>query len=128
MEDTETLDIEDLMAAPVELPPERPRKRRKFRKYPRPPEVTLEQKRELLAVQGGMCPICREELTLEEAVLDHSYRSSLIRGLLHRSPCNSGLGFFKDSPTRLRRALAYLRNPPAVKPGLGRPEVERTKS
>jgi hypothetical protein len=33
----------------------------------------------------------------------------------------------KDSPTRLRNALAYLRNPPAMKMGLGRPEVERTK-
>jgi hypothetical protein len=128
MEETETTPPEDLFNQPITETPERPRKRKKFRKYPRPPELTLEQKRELLKIQGGLCPICREPLALEDAVCDHSYRASLVRGLLHRSPCNSGLGMLKDSPTRLRQALAYLRNPPAIKLGLGRPEVERTKS
>jgi hypothetical protein len=32
---------------------------------------------------------------------------------------------FKDSPSRLRNALAYLKEPPAKKLGFGEPEKER---
>jgi hypothetical protein len=32
---------------------------------------------------------------------------------------------FKDSPSRLRNALAYLRNPPAKALGFGESEKER---
>jgi hypothetical protein len=32
---------------------------------------------------------------------------------------------FKDSPTLLKRALAYLKEPPAKKLGIGDTEVER---
>lgn len=128
-EQDESLDDVDLAAvysAPVEGPAGKKRKRRKFRRYPKPPELTPEQKQALLDIQGHRCPICLESLTLEEAVLDHSYRSSKARGLLHRSPCNNGLGCFKDSPTRLRNALAYLRNPPAKALGFGESEKEKT--
>jgi hypothetical protein len=33
----------------------------------------------------------------------------------------------KDSPSRLRRALAYLQNPPAKALGFGETEKERTR-
>jgi hypothetical protein len=54
MADTETTPLEDFFSQPITEAPEKPRKkRRKFRKYPRPPELTLDQKCELLKVQGG---------------------------------------------------------------------------
>jgi hypothetical protein len=49
----ENFDFEGVIERPVEVP-EPKRKRKKFRKYPRPPELTLDQKRELLKVQGGL--------------------------------------------------------------------------
>jgi Recombination endonuclease VII len=128
MEDTETLGVEELFGQAIETPVEPPkRKRRKFRRYPRPPELNLDQRQALLDLQKHRCPICLEPLTLEEAVLDHSYRRGTARGLLHRSPCNTGLGMFKDSPTRLKNALAYLRNPPGKALGLCDSEKERVK-
>lgn len=44
--------------------------------------------------QGGICPLCNQELDLKTAgavVCDHSHVSGLIRGALCRS-CNSGEG------------------------------------
>jgi Recombination endonuclease VII len=110
---------------PVVPSPEPKRKRRKYRRYPRP-ECTPDQKKALWEYQKHLCPICLEPVTLEEGVVDHSYRNSKTRGVLHRSPCNAGLGMFKDSPARLRNALAYLRNPPAKALGFGESEKERS--
>lgn len=60
--------------------------------------------------QGRKCAICGDETAL---VVDHDHNDSegAIRGLLC-NPCNRGLGFFRDSPDRLRAAIAYLANPP----------------
>jgi hypothetical protein len=115
---------EALMDEVVEEPLPPRRKRRRFRKYPKP-VCTEEEKAALLVYQKNICPICKEPIRAEDAVVDHSYRNSKTRGVLHRSPCNAGLGMFKDSPTRLRNALAYLRNPPAKALGFGEIEKER---
>jgi hypothetical protein len=64
-------------------------------------------------------------VALEEGVVDHSYRTSKTRGVLHRSPCNAGLGMFKDSPTKLKNALAYLKSPPGKALGLCDSEKDR---
>jgi hypothetical protein len=40
---------------------------------------------------------------------------------------NASLGMFKDSPTLLKRALAYLQNPPAKALGFGQNEKEQVK-
>jgi hypothetical protein len=79
------------------------------RTYPKP--VSTEDERAALAVvQEGCCAICgRDDV---ELFVDHSYRTGKTRGLLCRQ-CNTFLGMGKDSPTRLRKALAYLRHPPA---------------
>jgi hypothetical protein len=62
-----------------------------------------------MAFQRGVCAICGEAIELH---CDHSRRTGKTRGLLCRT-CNAALGMFKDSPTRLKRALCYLRHPPA---------------
>jgi hypothetical protein len=62
----------------------------------------------LFEAQGGRCPICGKSATC----LDGSYRTGQVRGWLCRT-CYTGLGMFKDSPTRLRRAITYLETPPA---------------
>jgi len=52
----------------------------------------------------GRCPICQEAASL---VVDHDHATDLVRGLLCEA-CNFGLGFFKDDPNNLRRAIEYL--------------------
>ncbi|WP_446214246.1 endonuclease VII domain-containing protein [Micromonospora sp. IBSANI012] len=60
---------------------------------------------ELLAEQGGVCAICGGE---DPQHLDHDHRTGWVRGILCFN-CNGGLGQFRDSPTRLARAITYLR-------------------
>ena len=118
-----TSEFEEWMSQPIEpLPPERPRKRGKYHRYPRP-ECTLAQRAALLRLQRGKCAICGAE---GELYIDHSYRSGKTRGLLRRQH-NAALGMFKDSPTLLKRALAYLQNPPAKALGFGESEREKVK-
>ena len=81
----------------------------KRRKYPYP-VCSPEERQALLELQGGRCAICGAETELH---IDHSKRTGKTRGLLCRVH-NTALGMFKDSPTLLRKALRYLRNPPAT--------------
>jgi Recombination endonuclease VII len=67
----------------VDEPPAPKRKRRKYRRYPKP-VCTPEQKKALWEHQQRRCPICTEPVSLEEGVTDHSYRNSRNRGVLHR--------------------------------------------
>ncbi|MGN9810307.1 endonuclease VII domain-containing protein [Micromonospora sp. BQ11] len=60
---------------------------------------------ELLAEQNGVCAICGGE---DPQHLDHDHRTGWVRGILCFN-CNGGLGQFRDSPTRLARAITYLR-------------------
>jgi hypothetical protein len=111
---------EEWMSQPVEMPLESKRKRPKYRRYPRP-ECTEAQWKAILERQQGHCALCGEE---KELYQDHSYRSGKMRGGLCRQ-CNCPLGMLKDSPSRLRKALAYLQNPPAKALGFGESEKEK---
>jgi hypothetical protein len=108
------------MTEPVVDVPEPKRKRRKYRRYPRP-ECSPAQRAALLELQQGKCAICGAE---GELFMDHSYRTGKTRGLLCRQH-NAALGMFKDSLTLLKRALAYLREPPAKMLAIGESEKER---
>lgn len=66
--------------------------------------------------QGGCCAICAapgmrplDSSSARDEVLhiDHDHATGRIRGLLC-SPCNKGLGNFRDAPATLVRAAAYL--------------------
>jgi hypothetical protein len=79
------------------------------RAHPRP-LCTTEQRQALPELQEGRCAIRGCEAT--DLHVDHSYRTGRVRGLLCRQH-NTALGMFRDSPTLLRAAVAYLQNPPA---------------
>jgi Recombination endonuclease VII len=65
-------------------------------------------KRILWRRQGKRCAICRERLKLKAAKLDHDHVKGGFRGVLCGG-CNTGLGFFCDSPELLRNAAVYVR-------------------
>jgi hypothetical protein len=76
------------------------KRRRKQRKY----GISQEVYEEMVVVQGSRCLICKREV---ELVIDHDHGSGVVRGLLCRR-CNAGLGYFKDNPVLLQRAIRYL--------------------
>ena len=62
----------------------------------------------LTELQGGKCAICHRA---EPLVVDHKHdRRQFVRGLLCAT-CNTGIGFFLDSPEWLRRAADYCAKP-----------------
>lgn len=77
--------------------------------------ITLEQYLEMESKQNKLCAICKNEETALhsftkiplELSVDHCHTTGKIRGLLC-STCNRGLGYFKDSPQLLGRAIEYL--------------------
>lgn len=71
--------------------------------------MTLEQFDALLVEQGGRCAICRTDDPGKKGIwhIDHCHGSGVVRGLLC-SPCNTGLGHFKDSIENLVRAVNYV--------------------
>lgn len=74
--------------------------------------VTIEQYDELLKTQRGRCAACGDEPKKTLLAVDHDHKTGAIRGLLC-PPCNTGLGYFRDSPERLRAAADYLEAHPA---------------
>lgn len=70
--------------------------------------ITVEEGVAILEKQGYACAICRRPFEEPKQVrMDHNHATGEFRGFLC-STCNTGLGFFGDSPGRLRAALAYL--------------------
>jgi len=72
---------------------------------PKPKEISL-----MKDDQVGRCAICEEELSSDTKHIhvDHCHKTNITRGLLCAS-CNKGLGFFKDNPRILERAISYLK-------------------
>jgi|ERR1039458_7712964 hypothetical protein len=64
--------------------------------------------------QNNVCAICGRPPKPGKCLsIDHCHKTGLLRGLLCWL-CNRLLGIFRDDPQVLRRALAYLENPPAT--------------
>ena len=84
-------------------------RRHKLRAY----GLTPEAYDALLAQQGGRCAICHDVSRVENQwgptrlAVDHSHMTIKVRGLLC-SHCNRGLGYFKETPGLLLRAMKYL--------------------
>jgi hypothetical protein len=58
--------------------------------------------------QQNQCAICEKQM--DSPHVDHNHQTGEIRGLLC-SFCNCGLGYFRDNPQSLRRAIDYLAPP-----------------
>ena len=71
--------------------------------------ITLEEQERLLAYQHGNCAICYKPMA--RLCVDHSHTTGAVRGLLC-TPCNTGLGAFKDDQVALARAIQYLKDTP----------------
>lgn len=69
-------------------------------------KLSLEEYQVLSDKQGNVCAICGSSCTRSLAV-DHNHNTGEIRGLLCNS-CNRGIGYLKDSPDILRKAISYL--------------------
>lgn len=75
--------------------------------------ISMERYEAMLDAQNKLCAICeqpetavRQGKTLTLAV-DHCHKTGQIRDLLCGA-CNKGIGYFKDDPAIMEKAIAYL--------------------
>ena len=85
----------------------RPKYAEKMKKYHRTYRygITDEQYQTMLIEQHGRCACCWEQ---DKLVVDHDHKTGTVRGLLC-SPCNKGMGFFRDDIRNLKTAIMYLK-------------------
>jgi hypothetical protein len=62
----------------------------------------------LLGLQGGLCPICTDQLpSVDRTHIDHCHGTGRVRGLLC-GRCNQGIGLLRENEAIMRRAIAYV--------------------
>lgn len=66
--------------------------------------ITESDYQELRRKQKGKCAVCGLGGKLE---IEHDHSTGQVRGLTHHA-CNMILGFAKDNPKLLQKAIAYL--------------------
>lgn len=89
--------------------------RRRIRMMKHRYKITVEQYDAMLAIQNGVCGICRKpEDVLDPATgkvrrlsVDHNHKTKEVRGLLC-TRCNSAIGKLKDNFKLLLAAVEYL--------------------
>lgn len=90
-----------------DFPSWRPSRKRDYqfrKKY----SISLDEWNDILASQGGACAICQTtDFGKKGPVVDHCHEFGTVRGILC-TPCNMGIGAFRDRPGILRAALKYL--------------------
>lgn len=77
-------------------------------------DLTDEQYNDLFASQDSRCAICGGAPKKQRLHVDHNHKTGLIRGLLCMWCNHRLLGGARESVDVLKRAAAYLENPPAV--------------
>jgi nitrate/TMAO reductase-like tetraheme cytochrome c subunit len=75
--------------------------------------ISLEEKRRMLEIQGGVCAICGSNkpgqcMGKREWAVDHDHRTKINRGILCHD-CNLALGLIRDNPAIAELMAAYLR-------------------
>lgn len=73
--------------------------------------ITLEEFEHMLALQGGVCAICKQpenDRYKRRLSVDHDHSTGKVRGLLCHM-CNTALGKLKDNPELFDAAASYLR-------------------
>lgn len=79
--------------------------------YRRKYGITVEERDQMLDLQGGKCAICQGPPNGKKdgrLHVDHCHATNRIRGLLCYS-CNTMLGLAADDPQRLLAAVEYLK-------------------
>lgn len=66
--------------------------------------ITPQKLARLRSKQQDRCAVCRKKTVL---TIDHCHKTQKVRGLLCDA-CNKAIGFFEESPERLRAARNYL--------------------
>jgi hypothetical protein len=69
--------------------------------------ITEDEYAELWAQQGGVCAICLLDDNKRELHVDHDHETGEVRGLLCAN-CNGALGMFREKPSLMERAIAYV--------------------
>lgn len=72
--------------------------------------LTLKDYDRVVSKQGKTCAICRgpPDGLWKKYSIDHCRKTGKMRGLLCNK-CNLGIGYFRDNPLLLKKAIAYLR-------------------
>lgn len=84
--------------------PDKVRENHLVRKY----GITLQQRADRLAAQGGCCALCgSDDFGVRGPQVDHDHQSKQLRGILCIG-CNLGLGAFDDDPQLMRKAADYV--------------------
>lgn len=69
--------------------------------------ITKEEYETKLKAQNYSCYLCKTKIGTKALAVDHCHGTGKVRDLLC-SPCNQGLGLFKDNPQLLRLAAEYI--------------------
>lgn len=87
-------------------------------------ELTYEQYKHLLGLQGGCCKLCQEYPTEDKLLcVDHNHTTGEVRGLLCVR-CNRWVGLVEANPELFQSIQSYLVAPVPALPGVFAPEVE----
>lgn len=90
-----------------EVNPEKAYQQRRKARYKAAFGITIEEYDKLFTEQQGLCAICNLPQPTKLLAVDHDHQTGKIRSLLCHF-CNSGLDYFKDSPSLLASAIKYL--------------------
>jgi Recombination endonuclease VII len=84
------------------------KRQRKHQQLMRDFGISIEEYEIQFAKQGGVCASCGDPPPKGKYLsIDHKHSTGELRALLCNG-CNLGIGFFKEDPVRLEKAIKYL--------------------